>query len=100
VPAAWRRILHGWWPDGLLEDLTALGTAITTGGAAAFDGDYGHYSGVTALAPSTPTTTRCGSVASTPCTSYRRAWTRSCRCAGSAQTIPAPAPTMFRCGLL
>jgi len=27
-----------------------LGTAITTGGAAAFDGDYGHYSGVTALA--------------------------------------------------
>jgi len=50
VPAAWRRILHGWWPDGLSEDLTALGTAITTGGAAAFDGDYGHYSGGTALA--------------------------------------------------
>jgi len=50
VPAAWRRLLHGWWPDGLSEDLTALGTAITTGGAAAFDGDYGHYSGGTALA--------------------------------------------------
>jgi len=43
VPAAWRRILHG-WPGANARDLTALGTAIATGGDAPFDGDYTRYS--------------------------------------------------------
>ena len=50
VPAAWRRILHGWWPQSRVGDLIALGTAIATAGGAPFDGDYTHYSGVDALA--------------------------------------------------
>ncbi|MEO6880778.1 MAG: ADP-ribosylglycohydrolase family protein [Mycobacteriaceae bacterium] len=40
VPAAWRRILHGWWPQDQVGDLIALGTAIATAGRAPFDGDY------------------------------------------------------------
>jgi ADP-ribosyl-[dinitrogen reductase] hydrolase len=49
VPAAWRRILHG-WPGANARDLTALGTAIATGGAAPFDGDYTRYSETDTLA--------------------------------------------------
>jgi len=49
VPAAWRRILHG-WPEGNTRDLIALGTAIATGGAAPFDGDYTRYSETDTLA--------------------------------------------------
>jgi len=49
VPAAWRRILHG-WPGANARDLTALGTAIATGGAAPFDGDYTRYSETGTLA--------------------------------------------------
>ncbi len=33
VPAVWRRILHGWAPEGLGGDITAVSMAITTGGA-------------------------------------------------------------------
>jgi len=49
VPAAWRRILHG-WPGANARDLTALGTAIATDGDAPFDGDYTRYSETDTLA--------------------------------------------------
>ena len=50
VPAVWRRILHGWAPEGLGGDITAVSMAITTGGAAPFDGNYDHYTGINTLA--------------------------------------------------
>ena len=50
VPAAWRRILHG-WPGMRSRDLVALGNAIVDGGRPdAFDFSYSGYGDVDALA--------------------------------------------------
>jgi len=49
VPAAWRRILHG-WPGRSARDLVALSTTIATGGTAPFDGDYTRYEQTDTLA--------------------------------------------------